>query len=84
MPTVPDARGYFGEFGGMRGGQHQALRRLRMFLAICFPGQEADGGVRIGNVAITVPDQAHLMQSFFIGGPVSPDFLAHVFQAIAA
>lgn len=72
-----------GKFGGMRGGQDQALRRLGMFFAEGFPSVDADGGVRVGDVTEAIPDVMHFPQSFFIGDAVPPNFLADIFDAIA-
>ena len=55
-----------------------------MLLAIGFPGIDANGGVRIGDVAIAVPYGVHFVESFFVGGAVAPNFLANILNAIAA
>jgi len=73
-----------GELGGMRGSKYETLRRLWMFFAKGLPGVDTDGGVRVRNVAVAVPDVMHFLKGLFIGGPVAPDFLANVLDAIAA
>jgi len=54
-----------------------------MFFAEGLPGVDADGGVRVGDVAIAIPDGVHFVQGFFVGGAVTPDFLADVLDAVA-
>jgi len=82
-----DADGFLddiSEFGGMRGGKDEPLRWFHVFLAVGLPGKQADSGVRIGNVAVAIPDGIHFGKCFFVGGAVTPDFLADIFDAIAA
>jgi len=67
----------------MGGGEDESLRRLGVLLTIVFPGMDANGGVRIGNVAIAVPDIVHFLESLFVGGVFTGDFLAHIFDAVA-
>ena len=73
-----------GELGGMRGSEYETLRRLWMFFAIGLPSVDADGGVRVGDIAVAVPDVMHFLKSLFIGGAMAPDFLANVLDAVAA
>ena len=52
------ADGFFydvGEFCGVGCSQDEALGRFGMFLAVGFPGVNADSGVRIGDVADSGP-----------------------------
>ena len=54
-----------------------------VFLAVGFPGVDADSGVRVGDVAIAIPDSMHFVESFLVGGAVSPNLLTNIFKAIA-
>lgn len=81
------ANGFFhdvGEFGGVGGRQNEALGIFGVFLAVGFPGVDADSGVRVGDVAIAIPDSMHFVESFLVGGAVSPNLLTNIFKAIAA
>src|SRR5208283_5039615 len=55
-----------------------------MFLAVGFPGVDTNGGVRVGDVAVAVPNGVHLVEGLFVGGAVAPNLFANVFDAIAA
>lgn len=72
------------EFGGVGSGEDQALRRFRMSFAEGAPGVYANGGMGIGDVAAALPDRVHFLESFSVGCAVAPDFLANVFDAVAA
>jgi hypothetical protein len=73
-----------GEFGGMGGREDEALGGFGMFLAVGFPGMDAHRRVGVGDVAVAVPDSVHFVKGFFVRSSVTPDFLADIFNAIAA
>ena len=74
----------FGEFCGVSGGKDETLRRFGMLLAIGFPGVNANSGVGIGNVAVAIPNGVHFLKSFLVSRAVTPDFLADIFDTVAA
>src|ERR1700732_4187474 len=55
-----------------------------MRTAIGIPTENADGGVRIGNVVETVVKRLHGSEGFVVGGAMTPDFALHEFETIAA
>src|ERR1700675_1711462 len=55
-----------------------------MLAAICFPAEDADGSVRIGDVVEALVDGLHGGEGFVVGGAVAPDFALQEFEAIAA
>ena len=68
----------------MSGGQYQALCRPRMLALVNFPAEHANGGVRVGDVAKAIVEHLHRGERFFVGCAMAPDFLLHVFEAVAA
>jgi hypothetical protein len=73
-----------GKFGGVCRGENKTLGRLGVRFSKSFPGVNADRTVGIRHVAITVPDRVHFLECLLVGGPMSPDFLADIFETIAA
>lgn len=73
-----------GEFGRVRCCENEPLRRLRVLFAESLPGMNADGSVWIRDIAVAIPDRVHFLEGLLVGGAVSPNFLAYIFETVAA
>ena len=72
-----------GEFGGMCGGEDEALRGSGVVLAVGFPRFDADSGVGVRNITVAIPDGVHFLQGFRVRDAVSPNLLANIMDAVA-
>src|SRR5579863_961319 len=71
------ARDDFRELGGMRRGQDDSLRRMRILFRETLPAEYADGGVWIEHVAVALLDVVHGAQGFLVAETAAPDVAAN-------
>src|SRR6267378_20080 len=55
-----------------------------MLAPICFPAENSDSGVRIGEITKSIVHEFHCVERLLVGGSVPPDFALHILETTAA